>query len=220
MRNKILKKTLGKLNSLFSISYGYQKKSFSQSGEDLIVDFIFNQLGYITPSFIDIGAHHPYLYNNTALFYQKGSRGINIEPDPNLYVLFNQERKSDINLNIGVSNEKNELDFYIMNVPTLNTFSKKEIERYQFEGNFSVREIKKVKVDTITNILCDYYDKKFPDFLSLDVEGMDDIIVKLINFDFYKPIVICIETISFSTTGNGVKNKELINYLFNINNYN
>jgi hypothetical protein len=77
----ILKNTLPQKDAenLFS---KFEKKSFSQSGEDLIIDFIFNALGISRPSYIDIGAHHPYYLNNTAIFYLRGARGINIEPDP------------------------------------------------------------------------------------------------------------------------------------------
>jgi hypothetical protein len=32
--------------------------------------------------FIDIGAHHPFRYSNTYMFYKKGWRGINIDATP------------------------------------------------------------------------------------------------------------------------------------------
>ena len=51
--------------------------------------------------------------------------------------------------------------------------------------------------------------------MSVDAEGVDEIIIKSIDFDRNFPIVICIETISFSTSGNGIKNMDLINYIVN-----
>jgi len=49
------------------------KKSYAQCGEDLIVKFIFdNVLKINKPTFIDIGANHPYIGNNTFLFYKNG----------------------------------------------------------------------------------------------------------------------------------------------------
>src|SRR5258705_5903293 len=83
----------------------YRQNSFSQSGEDLIIKFIFNALGIDKPSYIAIGAHHPYFLNNTAIFYESGSRGINIEPNDENIILFNRYRKQDINLNIGIAQE-------------------------------------------------------------------------------------------------------------------
>lgn len=101
----------------------YEKKSFSQSGEDLIVKFIIDNLGINKPTYIDIGAHHPYFISNTALFYKNGCRGINIEPDPPLFKVFLKYRKEDVNLNIGISDCNSESDFYIISASTLNTFS-------------------------------------------------------------------------------------------------
>lgn len=208
---KILKKYLTDSNN-DSIAE-FSKLSFSQSGEDLIVNFIFNEIGIQLPSYIDIGAHHPYYINNTAFFYLKGCRGINIEPDPALFDNLLEERKEDVNLNIGVGEQKDILDFYVINVPTLNTFSKKEAENYSLEGNFYIKEIKQIEVRTVTSILDKYNNGNFPDFLTLDAEGIDEIVLKAIDYDRSKPTVICTETISFSETGRGIKNLEIIKYL-------
>jgi hypothetical protein len=59
-----------------------RKVSYSQSGEDVIVDFIFQILKIQKPSYLDVGAHHPSYLSNTYLFYQKGCQGVCIEPDP------------------------------------------------------------------------------------------------------------------------------------------
>lgn len=213
-----LKKTYLKLNKvkdkLFSIfDDKYKKTSFSQCGEDLIVRFIFDCLGIKTPTYIDIGAHHPYYISNTALFYKNGSRGINVEPDPTLFKEFVKYRKEDINLNIGISDTNNELDFYLISVPTLNTFSKEEAEKYSQEGDFKIKSIKKIKVKTLEYVLNEYSNSVFPQFLSIDAEGVDEVIVKAIDFVNNYPIVICIETISFSTRGHGIKNTALIEFI-------
>jgi FkbM family methyltransferase len=191
----------------------FNKISFSQSGEDLIVQFIFNELSISNPSYLDIGAHHPYYLNNTAIFYQRGCRGINIEPDPILFNSFPVERPYDININVGISDKEGDLDFYIMNVPTLNTFSKIEAEKYSSEGNFYIKEIKKLKVDTVSNLINQFNNGLFPDFLTIDAEGVDELVLKSIDFERNKPIVICVETISFSSKGKGVKNISTIEFL-------
>lgn len=213
----LLSKIKRKLITKFFISDEdkYKKISFSQSGEDLIVKFIFDNLGIPNPTYIDIGAHHPYFISNTALFYKNGCRGINIEPDPTLFNEFLKHRKEDINLNIGISDRNTELDFYIISSPTLNTFSKEEAEKYSLEGNYKIKSIKKINVQTLQDILNNFSNGIFPQFLSIDAEGVDEIIIRELNFDKNFPIVICIETISFSTSGNGIKNKDLIEYITN-----
>ncbi len=191
----------------------YEKSSFSQSGEDLIVKYVFDCLGMQKPSYLDIGAHHPYYLSNTALFYRNGSRGINVEPDPELFKEFLAHRKDDINLNIGIGNKNDEMDFYIISSPTLNTFSKEEALKYSCEGDYSIQRIEKIKVRTLGNILDEFCGGTFPQFLSIDAEGVDELIVKQIDFAQNFPIIICIETISFSTSGNGKKNISLIDYI-------
>jgi FkbM family methyltransferase len=211
----ILKKIKNKLRTklLSSVDDKYRKISFSQCGEDLIVKFIFDCIGIHKPTYIDIGAHHPYYISNSALFYINGCRGINIEPDPTLFKEFLKYRKEDKNLNIGISDTNSELDFYIISSPTLNTFSEEEASKYAQEGNYTIKSIEKIQVKTLKNVLDDCSNGVFPQFLTIDAEGVDEIIIKAIDFKNNYPIVICIETISFSTSGNGIKNTKLIAYI-------
>lgn len=59
--------------NLFS-KYKYSQKSYSQCGEDIIINFLLRRLGLDSSSifYIDIGAHHPYYLSNTAFFMKKG----------------------------------------------------------------------------------------------------------------------------------------------------
>lgn len=201
-----------KLNP-FSRNNPIFKKSFSQCGEDIIIEHIFGKR-ISKPTYIDVGAHHPWYFNNTAKFYLKGSVGINIEPDPFLFKSILKVRKKDINLNIGLANKKGILDFYIMEARTLNTFSKKEALDYENTHGYKIQEIKKIEVNTLKYIIDNYFDGNPPDYISIDVEGMDFEIVKEIDYN-NPPIVICVETITFSETGNGKKNYELIEFIKN-----
>ena len=191
----------------------WAQKSYSQSGEDLIIKFIFDTLQIKKPTYIDIGAHHPFYLSNTALFYELGSRGINIEPDPTLFKEFLVHRENDVNLNIGVSKEIGNADFYIISSPTLNTFSKEEAENYKNEGDYSITNVINIPINTLKNIIDEKNSGKYPDFLTIDAEGVDELIVKSIDFTQNYPLVICIETLSFSTSGNGIKNVDIINFI-------
>lgn len=210
-------KKFNPISDIFPFKKKYQKsfqqKSYSQSGEDLIVKYIFETIGIEKPNYIDIGAHHPLHINNTAIFYENGSRGINIEPNPDNFKLFRKFRKDDINLNIGISTQKGFLDYYKLNSSTLNTFSKDEAEKYQNENEYKIIETLKVEVDSLQNILEKYNNGIFPNYLTLDVEGLDEEILKSIDYERNSPIVICVETISFSKNGRGLKNKILIDFL-------
>lgn len=83
--------------------------SYAQNREDIILSGFFdiNKKGF----YVDIGAFHPEEDSVTKIFYDKGWQGINIEPNPRLYRLFEKSRKEDINLNIGISDKEGELLF-------------------------------------------------------------------------------------------------------------
>lgn len=199
---------------LFKINK-HAKISYSQCGEDLIIDFIFKALNINTPSFIDIGAHDPFYLNNTALFYKKGSTGINIDADPKSIEKFRKYRKKDINLNIGISDKEGHLNFYILSTPTLNTFSLKEATELKNKYGYRITDEIEIKTQKLSKIIAEYCEGIFPDYLTIDVEGNEMDILRDIEICTYYPKVVCCETISYSENGNGIKNHKLIEYLEN-----
>src|SRR4051812_16461044 len=92
----------------------FSTRSYSQSGEDIIVDYVFRLRGIELPSYIDIGANHPFAINNTARFYERGCRGFNIDPNPVAIQLFNEHRREEINLNVGINDKAGGIDFFFL----------------------------------------------------------------------------------------------------------
>ena len=191
---------------------GNFKKSYSQCGEDLLIQYIFTLRGIAKPSYLDIGANDPFFISNTALFYEKGSRGINIEANPQLAAKFAIARPQDINLNMGISDKEEELNFYIMQDDTLSTFSKTESDFMISKGK-QLKKIKQIPLITIATVLDKYFKNKFPDFMSIDVEGMDFQILKSIDFTTSAPKVICVEAADYSPVGAGMRRHEMIDFL-------
>jgi FkbM family methyltransferase len=191
----------------------YVHKSYSQSGEDLIVNFIFKFiLEYPHFNYFDVGAHHSKHLSNTALFYETGLRGLLIEPDPQLFNEIKSNRKEDVCLNVGVSFDMHEdsLDFFIMSSPSLNTFSRVEAERLDLQGRYKIVNTLKIRTVTLNAL----FEKHFvPDFISIDVEGLDFEIIKSIDYDRFRPKVICVETAEFSPVPPGKKVTDAIKYL-------
>lgn len=208
---KIIKSFLKKLTADSD-----QKISYAQSGEDLIIDFVFKYV-LQRPNFtyMDIGAHHATHLSNTALFYKNGMKGISIEPDPVLYNEIKKERTTEVCLNVGIGyniseNETTSLEFYIMNSRTLNTFSKDEAERLDKTSDYKIVDKIEVPVIHIHKLFKEYF---VPDFISIDVEGIDFQILQSIDLENYRPVVFCIESAEFSPIPPGKKVYESIEYL-------
>jgi FkbM family methyltransferase len=150
-----------------------------------------------SPSYLDVGAHHATFLSNTFYFYERGSRGVCIEPDPALYSKLRLARKRDTCLNVGIGvDEKQVADFYIMSPSTLNTFSKIEAERYVNASGHKIEAVIPVALKSINEILETYFDKT-PNFVSLDTEGLDLAILMSLDFSAYRPEAFCIETIDY-----------------------
>lgn len=192
-----------------------QRISFAQSGEDLVIDYVLkNHLDVTSPTYLDIGAYDPVIFSNTYLFYQAGCSGVLIEPDPELAYSLRQKRPKDKVLNIGISKSAGEQNFYLVNPPTLNTFSKKEFEQYKlFYPNTELRKVVKTKTLPLNTILEKYFDKGL-DLLSIDVEGLDYEILSSFNLDKYRPKVICIETVKYKNGNTWIKPKDIPSYLY------
>lgn len=191
----------------------FRKGSYAQCGEDLIVRHIFEQWRMSTFRYLDIGAHHPFYLSNTALFYELGCRGVNVEPDTDLIGKFRKHRPEDVNLNVGIAQEAGELDFYVISTPTLNTFSREEVENYKREGDHRVVRVDKVKVLPVRDIIGQHCGGVFPEFLTVDAEGIDELVMQSIDFEHNYPLVICVETVSYSNTGKGEKKTGLIEFI-------
>src|SRR5487761_2603734 len=124
------------------------KSSYSQCGEDLILQYLFMVLQIEKVSYLDLGAHHPTYLSNTYLFYESGGQGVCVEPDPSLFATFPKKRPRDTHLNCGVGITPGEAEFFVMSTRTLNTFSKAEAERYQSYGNQRITETVMLELKT------------------------------------------------------------------------
>lgn len=186
--------------------------SYSQCGEDLIVEFIFSQLGVEKPFCLDIGAFHPFKFNNTMKFYEKGARCINVEANPSRIELFNKYRGRDLNINMGIGVASERLPFYCMSSPELSTFSRRDAERIAGSGSVVVDEVIEVDVIGLDDFLERFIGSDRIDFLSVDIEGMDEAVLGKLDWHAFRPTVICVETINYTTDNSESKNQRLIDF--------
>lgn len=181
--------------------------SYSQCQEDLILDRLVHhkRQGF----YVDIGACDPIRFNNTTRFYKRGWHGINIEPGVSQWKEIIAKRPKDINLNIGVGLKKDSLTYYSIDPPTLSTFQQNQAHAHIKQG-FHILEKVRVPVLPLKNIFQKYVKKKYIDFISIDVEGMEMQVLASNDWKIFRPYFICIESADYSKTNEGRDNCEHI----------
>lgn len=183
--------------SSFQPPFMFRKTSYSQCGEDLLVAFVLDLINGLRPKkYLDVGANHPFHLSNTALLYAKGGVGILVEPDPYFARLLRSKRPRDKVLQNGVHfSGEEQADFFVMDSPTLNTFSRKEMERYVAMGH-QLSNTLSVELENINAILEMAGNL---DFMNLDIEGLDKKILEMIDWKKHRPTCICVETLTYET---------------------
>ena len=189
---QLLKRILGREPSAGEVHAGEGLVSYSQQGEDMILQCLFQ--GHGTGFYVDVGAHHPSRYSNTYFFYLRGWRGINIDAMPGSMAAFRAVRPEDINLEYAIAATKSKRTFHVFDDPALNGFSRELSESREAEGTF--RLVGRQEISTLT--LAEVLDTHLPrgqaiDFLNIDVEGLDLEVLRSNDWTKYRPKVVVTE---------------------------
>ena len=186
----------------------FKKRTYAMEGEDLkIIEFLKNiKNGF----YVDAGGFHPLDRNNTYLLYKKNWRGINIDLSEFSIDLFNFARPEDININVAVSNKDGEINFYYMKKLSQLSTIKKDIALKGMHGDIKEKKINSKKLTTIINNT-KFKNKKI-DFLNIDLEGADFDALQSLDFEIYRPKLICVEI-----HGNDIENSKINLFLKKLN---
>jgi FkbM family methyltransferase len=166
--------------------------SYAQNLEDVVLNRVFREVS--KGFYIDVGAHHPLHDSVTKYFYDKGWRGINIEPVKKSFHLFNTFRGEDININCAVADYSGQTTFYEVPGTGLSSLLKPGVNGfYTFLGT-KVKEFE-VEVRTLTEILNEHQPSSI-EFLKVDVEGAELQVLNGLDFNKYRPKVVLLECIT------------------------
>jgi FkbM family methyltransferase len=162
--------------------------SYAQNLEDVM---LYRALKHLPTGFyIDVGANHPIIDSVTKAFYDRGWHGINIEPMAEYFLLLQQERPRDINLNTLVGSSMGEREFHEFPETGLSTLRKEYAHRSAAEG-YAVRThtVRCTTLDTI----CLQQGVSTVHFLKIDVEGAEKEVLQGFSFDEVRPWIVVIE---------------------------
>jgi len=162
--------------------------SYAQFGEDL---FLTSLLGYekTDGTYVDVGCYHPIDYSNTYIFYQRGWRGLAIDPNPNWKSEWQKFRPRDTFINAAIAPSAGSMT-YLMNrhYPACN--------RLLVEAAATIspdETLLTVATRNLDSVLDEYLPGADIDLLNVDCEGQDLQILQTIDFSRRKPFVIAAE---------------------------
>jgi FkbM family methyltransferase len=171
--------------------FGSSSAYFSQFYEDYILAYVFENSK--TGVYVDVGANDPDKDTVTRYFYEKGWRGINVEPIPELAKKLKERRPDDVNLGIGISDAVGELTFYRAQYSGLSTFDPAVMQRHKASG-ISFEEMK-IPVSTLTAVFdAQPIVEQGIAFLNADVEGYEKQVLSGLDFTRYRPRVVMAES--------------------------
>ena len=164
--------------------------AFSQEGEDLVIARLFQQrpVGY----YVDVGGHHPWRYSNTALLYNRGWKGIVIEPNPRARILFRLLRSRDSFVSCAVGSERGTADYRQFRQSALNSLEQTVSDERSRLG-YEIVGTRSVQVRTLDDILEEHCGSQTIELLSIDVEGHEASVLKGFDIGRWRPEAVCIE---------------------------
>ena len=187
-----------------------KRNTYSQDQEDLFINDYFKEKD--NGFYIDIGCYHPIKYSNTALLYNKGWQGINIDMNQTSIDLFNILRKRDKNICAAISNTSVETTQYFDHLfSPINTLDKKF--SVIASKKFSIRKQTEKKIYTYKfNQIIQKYNIKIKqiDFINIDVEAHDLEVLEGIDLSLFNAKILCVE---MTNNQNNIKEKKLRDYL-------
>ncbi len=164
--------------------------SFAQNYEDVM---LYRALKNVDKGFyIDVGANDPVIDSVTKAFYERGWRGINIEPVAGWYAKLKQKRPEDNNIQGAVGAHKGEVGFYEVVDTGLSTMEKAIAERHAKEGGYEVKSYQ-VPLITLTEICLQQKTQEIH-FLKIDVEGAEQSVLEGLDLKKIRPWIILVES--------------------------
>jgi FkbM family methyltransferase len=168
--------------------------SYAQNMEDVMLWRALHQTVDGPGFYIDAGASDPTVLSVTRAFYDRGWRGINIEPLPEQAALLRRERPRDVTVEAALSDRaETSVSFHRVTQSRqtgLSTSDAAEAEHHRDAG--AVVETIEVRMTTLADVCRQHVDGPVH-FLKVDVEGSEAAVLAGADFRAFRPWIVLVE---------------------------
>lgn len=189
---------------------------FGQEGEDVI---IYNLLkkdcshDLSTIRYLDVGCGHPLWLNNTYILYKYGAKGWCIDANGSFEILYKifRNRDSFIKACVGPK-DKDVVTFY-------QTYNRERataiLSSYKIclDQKIRLKRKNKMPMSSLNFLIKKYVGSTHIDLLNLDVEGLENAVLKSVNFNTFHPTIVCVEVVDYTNGYNHHETLSIIDYM-------
>lgn len=176
--------------------------SYAQNFEDVILWRALKQIhnGF----YVDVGAFSANNDSVTKAFYERGWRGINVEPNPAFTPEYRAHRPFDINLSIALADKTGRQNLYLSSNAGLNSLDPDIALSHLSLTSLAPRI--EVDVSTLAEILQLHRPIGDIHFLKIDVEGLEESVLRGNDWQRFRPWIVLLEArIPMSQVENYIK---------------
>jgi FkbM family methyltransferase len=142
--------------------------------------------------FVDVGASYPVEDNNTYALYERGWRGIAIDPQPHLTEPWRTARPEDIFLSVAVGTSEGEAELYLTPKWTQMATMRPDYAKFYRENREDVVATR-VRTLPLSTVLRAHLGGREVHVMSVDVEGSEAAVLASLDLGRYRPWLIVIE---------------------------
>lgn len=186
--------------------------SFSQYGEDLILDALTGHKG--SGFYVDVGCNHPTNISNSYRFYLRGWSGIAIDANEEFASEWKRVRPNDKFYPACISDEPTEVDFKVFENRALSSIGGERF--YDNDEHYRVASVRRIRTTSLTELLDDSGAPAQFDFLSIDAEGHDFNVLRSLQLERYTPKVVLLELHGTDFDIGELRKAEAVQYLHDL----
>jgi FkbM family methyltransferase len=165
--------------------------SYAQNFEDLMLMRAFRDVRHGV--YIDVGAHQPDRASVSLAFYEKGWRGMHVEPFPQFAEMLEAARPDERVVRAMVRDSRGPLMFHTVADMDLSTVDAAIAAEHRRAGY----EVTSVPIDSMPlSDVFDLVDAEVIHWLKIDVEGMEDGVLQSWGSSPMRPLIVLVETVS------------------------